>query len=101
MNWSSNATNKALYGKLPKLSNKTSAQRLRLAGHCFRLPELRAHTLILCEPTHRQRGSGPPKINCFDILCRDTGAVDYKELASLMADQSIWRDHLASRQQVP
>ena len=101
VHWSSHTKNEALYGKLPKLSNKIAAQRLLLAGHCLRHSELFTHTLILCEPTHRQRGSGPPKINCFDILCRDTGAVDYTELASLMADQSVWRDHLVFRLQVP
>ena len=101
VHWSSHTTNEALYGKLPKLSNKIAARRLRLAGHCFRHPELSAHKLILWEPTHGQRGRGRPKINYVGTLRRDTGAVDSAELAGLMADRSVWRDHVVSRLRAP
>ena len=99
--WSSHTTNKALYGKLPVLSSKIAARRLRLAGHCFRHPELTAHKLVLWEPTHGHRGRGRPKTNFVDTLRRDTGAGDSAELATLMADRSVWKDHVASRLRAP
>ncbi len=40
VHWSDKMTNVTLYGGLPKLSDKISARRLRLAGHCQRHPDL-------------------------------------------------------------
>ena len=34
VHWSDRVTNESLYGKLPRLSDKVAARRLRLAGHC-------------------------------------------------------------------
>ena len=101
VHWSSHTTNEALYGKLPKLSNKNCSTAPSACRPLLQALWANHSHADIWEPTHRQRGSGPPKINCFDILCRDTGAVDYTELASLMADQSVWRDHLVFRLQVP
>ena len=101
VHWSSHTTNETLYGKLPALSNKIAARRLRLAGHCFRHPELSAQKLVLWEPTHGHRGRGRPKTNYVDTLRRDTGAGDSAELATLMADRKVWRNHVASRLRAP
>ena len=94
-------TNEVLYGKLPTLSDKIAARRLRLAGHCQRHPELSASKVILWEPTHGQRGRGRPKTNYVDTLKRDTGAANSAELATLMEDRAVWRSHVASRLRAP
>ena len=90
-------TNETLYGKLPKLSDKIAARRLRLAGHCQRHPELGAHRLILWEPTHGQRRRGRPRTTFVDQLKRDTGTTTTGELAAMMKDRKIWRKAVDSR----
>ena len=97
VHWSHKMTNVALYGKLPKLSDKITARRLRLAGHCQRHPELGAHRLILWEHTHVQRGRGHPKTTYVDQLKRDTVATTTRELAAMLKDRQIWRKTLDSR----
>ena len=101
VHWSAHMTNDALYGKLPALSDKIAARRLRLAGHCQRHPELSANKTVLWEPTHGQRGRGRPKTSYIDTLKRDTGADNSAELAALMADRKVWRNHVASRLRTP
>jgi len=81
-------TNEILYVKLPKLSDKIAARRLRLAGHCQRHPELVAHRVILWEPTHGQRGRGRPKMTCVDQLKSDTETTTTGELAAMMNDRT-------------
>jgi len=44
---SDRVTNETLYGKLPRLSDKISARRLRLTGHCQRNLELGMHRLTV------------------------------------------------------
>ena len=97
IHWSDRVTNEILYGKLPKLSDKIAARRLRLAGHCQRHPELGAHRLILWEPTHGQRGRGRPKMTYVDQLKSDTGATTTGELAAMMNDRNVWRRTVDSR----
>ena len=97
VHWSDRVTNESLYGKLPRLSDKVAARRLRLAGHCQRHPELGAHRLILWEPTHGQRGRGRPKMTYVDLLKSDTGASTTGELAALMNDRIVWRATVNSR----
>ena len=97
VHWSDRVTNEILYGKLPKLSDKIAARRLRLAGHCQRHPELGAHRLILWEPTHGQRGRGRPKMTYVDQLKSDTGATTTGELAAMMNDRTVWRRTVDSR----
>ena len=97
VHWSDRVTNEILYGKLPKLSDKIAARRLRLAGHCQRHPELGAHRLILWEPTHGQRGRGRPKMTYVDQLKSDTGATTTGELAAMMNDRNVWRRTVDSR----
>ena len=97
VNWSERITNEKLYGKLPRLSDKIAARRLRLAGHCQRHPELGAHRLILWEPTHGQRRRGRPRTTFVDQLKRDTGTTTTGELAAMMKDRKIWRKAVDSR----
>ena len=101
VHWSAHMSNETLYGKLPALSDKIAARRLRLAGHCQRHPELSASKVVLWEPTHGHRGRGRPKTNYIDTLKRDTGAENSAELAALMADRNVWRNHVASRLRAP
>ena len=97
VHWSSHTTNATLYGELPPLSSKIAARRLRLAGHCYRHPELSAKKLVLWEPTHGHRGRGRPRTTYVNTLCRDTGAVNSAELATLMENRDDWRARVASR----
>ena len=86
-----------VYGKLPRLSDKIAARRLRLAGHCQRHPELGAHRLILWEPNHGQQGRGRPRTTFVDQLKRDTGTTTTGELAAMMKDRKIGRKAVDSR----
>ena len=97
VHWSERITNEKLYGKLPRLSDKIAARRLRLAGHCQRHPELGAHRLILWESTHGQRGRGRPKTTFFDQLKRDTGTTTTGEVTAMIKDGKIWRKAVDSR----
>ena len=101
VHWSEHVTNEVLYGKLPALSDKIAARRLRLAGHCQRHPELSANKVVLWEPTHGRRNRGRPKTSFIDTLKRDTGAADSAELAALMEDRSVWKKHVSSRLRAP
>ena len=87
VHWSSHTTNEQLYGELPVLTDKIAARRLRLAGHCFRHPELSTQKVVLWEPTHGQRGRGRPRTTFVDTLKRDTGTTSASELAVLMSDR--------------
>ena len=44
--WQEHVTNKEVYGKLPLVSSKIKARRVKMAGHCVRHPELSVHPLI-------------------------------------------------------
>ena len=54
MSWKDNykVRNITLYGNLPRLSNNLRSRRLKMAGHCFRHPELLASDLVLWESMH-------------------------------------------------
>ena len=90
IHWSSLTPNDVLYGTI-------AARRLRLAGHCYRHPELSAQALVLWEPNHGRRGRGRPKATYVDTLKRDTGARDAGELATLMGDRDVWRKQVVGR----
>ena len=90
-------TNDKLYSKLQKVSDKIAARRLRLVGHCQRHPELRAHRLILWEPTHGQRSRGRPRSTYKDQLKTDTGATDTGDLAAAVKVRIVWRRITDSR----
>ena len=101
IHWSTHTTNEVLYGKLPAVSDKIASRRLQLAGHCYRHPELSTQKLILWEPSHGRKGRGRPKCSFVDTLKRDTGAASAAELATLMADRDVWRQHVRSRLRPP
>ena len=101
VHWSSHTTNEALYGKLPAVADKIAAKRLQLAGHCHRHPELSAQKVLLWEPQHGHRGRGRPRTTYVDTLKRDTGAKSTSELATLMEDRKVWRNHVHSRRVAP
>ena len=94
VHWSSHTRNEDLYEDLPRLSNTIAGRRLQLAGHCFRHPELSAQPLVLWQPNHGHRGRGRPKATYVDTLKRDTGTSDSGELAALMRDRIVWREHI-------
>ncbi|KXJ06531.1 hypothetical protein AC249_AIPGENE24955 [Exaiptasia diaphana] len=101
VHWSSRTTNDEVYGELPRLDVKIAERRLRLAGHCYRHPELSTQKLILWEPTHGTRSRGRPQSNYVDTLKRDTGAISSHELATLMEDRVVWSAIVKSRSHPP
>jgi len=101
VHWSSHTTNDEVYGELPRLADKIAVRRLRLAGHCYRHPELSTQKLILWEPTHGSRSRGRPRSTYVDTLKRDTGATNTHELATLMEDRDVWRSMVQSRRHPP
>ena len=101
VHWSSHTTNNELYGKLPRVDMKIAERRLRLAGHCYRHPELSTQKLLLWEPTHGTRRRGRPKATYLDTLMRDTGATCAHDLANLMEDRDVWRSMVKSRSHPP
>ena len=97
VHWSSHTPNNVLYGNVPRVSDKIASRRLKLAGHCYRHPELEAQRLILWEPKHGQKHRGRPRMNYMDTRKRDTGAKSCNEIATLMEDRVIWRNVVVGR----
>ena len=55
VSWKDRIPNNILYGDLPKLTDKIRERRLKLAGYCYRHPELVAHKLTLWTPHYLSR----------------------------------------------
>ena len=60
---STHVTNKILYEGIPRVSEKITGRRMRLAGHCQRHRELPASKLVLWEPLH-----GRPTLTYVEVL---------------------------------
>ena len=84
-------TNKDLYGRLPRLSQKVASRRMKLAGHCHRHRELPASRLVLWEPTRGHRSRGRSALTYVDVLKKDAGAESSSELAGCMENREDWR----------
>ena len=100
VSWKDRIPINILYGDLPKLTDKIRERRLKLAGHCYRHPELVAHKLTLWTPQQGSRSRGGRTHTYVDTLLRDTGTENVNELSSLMADRVLlWKK--LSRIRVP
>ena len=99
--WESRTTNTELYGSTPLVSSKIASRRMRLAGHCYRHPELCASKLVLWQPTHGREDQGRPKQDYIATLRTDTGVANTDELGTLMCDRAVWRCHVAARLRTP
>ena len=99
--WESHTTNAELYGSIPLVSSKIAARRMRLAGHCYRHPELCTSKLVLWQPTHGWKDQGRPRQDFVATLKSDTSAADTDELATLMSDRVVWRSHVSARLWMP
>ena len=95
ISWQSHTTNAALYGDLPRLTQKIAERRLRLAGHCVRHTEEIASEVVLWQPSHGRRGVGRPANNFIDTLLQDTGLTSTTELRNAMLDRKIWRGYVS------
>ncbi|XP_078619212.1 uncharacterized protein LOC144886453 [Branchiostoma floridae x Branchiostoma japonicum] len=94
VSWEDRVRNIALYGNLPRLSDKIRQRRMQLAGHYVRHPELVASELILWEPVQGKRKPGRQRTTLIDTLKRDSGLdrlSSTAELRSLMKDREEWR----------
>ena len=90
VSWRDHLTNAELYGTITKLSHKVTSRRLKLAGHCYRHPELPAHEVLLWQPKHGNRGRGRPAATYPRMLLKDAGVESMEELQSLMGDRTLW-----------
>ena len=97
VSWRDHLTNEELYRNIPKVSAKVTSRRLQLAGHCFRHPELPAHSVLLWQPTHGNRGRGRPAATYPRMLLRDTEVETYEELRTLMGNREMWSDISGAR----
>ena len=82
VSWKDKVSNDALYGTLPKLSDKIRSRRLKLAGHCIRHPELLANDLVTWEPEARRDEAkrDTPRRSYLSTLLRDVGINTKEEL---------------------
>jgi hypothetical protein len=90
-------TNAMVCGGLIRASDKIAQRRMRLAGHLARHKEILTHQLVLWELQHGHRRRGRPHLTFVDILRRDTGLDDSKEINKLMLDRKIWKETIAAR----
>ena len=97
ISWKDKVRNTTLYGKLPKLSEKIRARRLRLAGHCVRHEDEVASNLILWDPLHGRRSRGRPSTTFIDTLKRDTGLNNVGDLERCMKDRVNWQSIVKAR----
>ena len=72
VSWRDMIPNNVLYGNLPKLTDQIRERRLKLAGHCYRHPELVAQKLTLWRPQQGNRSRGGRTRDYVDTLLRDT-----------------------------
>ena len=108
------ATNKSLYGGMPRVSQRIAARRMKLAGHCQRHQELPAGRLVLWEPTHGHRSRGRPAPTYVDLLkddvlpkddagtpgtrqTRTRQTLDTSVLARCMENRDDWRKRWKAR----
>ena len=91
ISWRLHMPNEELYGELPRVSSKVAAKRMKLAGHCYRHPELAANKVILWEPTHGRTQHGRPKMTYVQVLRRDANVETTGELAVCMCNRDDWR----------
>ena len=66
--WQEHVTNKEVYGKLPFVSSKMKARRMKMDRHCVRHPELSVHPLILWDPSQGKASRGRRRISYVDML---------------------------------
>ena len=74
-----------------RVSDKITARRMRLAGHCQRHQELPASKLVLWEPTHGHRSRGRPTLTYVDVLKKDSEVQSTSELAGCMENRDDWK----------
>ena len=89
--WQEHVTNKELYEKLPLVSSKIKARRMKMAGHCVRHPELSVHPLILLESSQGKASRGRRRISYVDMLKKYCGLHEKEEIRTSMLDRDVWR----------
>ena len=77
---------------LPRVGDKI-ASWMQLAGHCYRHPELEAHTVIPRKPIHGLRKRGRSKISYTGVLQKDKSVESTDKLATFMQDRITWKSH--------
>ena len=91
ISWQDHLTNDELYLNIPRVSEKVRSRRHRLAGHCYRHPELPAHQVLLWQPTHGRRSRGRPAASFTKTLMKEAQAESMEELQHLLGDRDLWR----------
>lgn len=91
ISWKQHMTNEQLYGRLPKVTSKIAARRLKLAGHLMRHPEEMASSLVLWQPSQGVTNRGRKPVDFIDLLKRDTGLDSVDDLQTTMCDRQVWK----------
>ena len=97
ISWTERQTNAMVFCRLIRALDMIAQRRIRLAGHSARHEDILTHQLVHWEPQHGYRRRGRPHLTYVDILQRDTGLGDSKEINKLMLDRKIWREAIAAR----
>ena len=97
IDWRLHITNRAVYGRLPRVSSKIQQRRMKLAGHVQRHDDLTAHKLLLWEPSHGYRGRGRPALTFVDTIRSDTELNNTDEIGRLMDNRMLWRSSIDTR----
>ena len=89
--WQEHVTNKEIYEKLPLVSSKIKARRMKMAGYCVRHPELSVHPLILLESSQGKAIRGRRRISYVDMLKKYCGLHEKEEIRTSLLDRDVWR----------
>ena len=91
ISYKDHVTNEKLYENLRHVASKIRLRRMRVAGHCWRHKEEIVGKLVLSEPLDGTRSGGKQKTNFIDILLKDSGLENTKELGTIIEDRKEWK----------
>jgi hypothetical protein len=83
-------------GHLIRASDKIAQRRMKLSGHLARYEDILMHQLVLWEPQHGHRRRGRLLLTYVDLLRKDTGLDDSKEINMLILDRKILKVTIAA-----
>ena len=95
--WWEKLSNAEVFKELLPASVVTQQRRMRLSGHIHRHSDLSAHHLLLWEPDRGTRNRGRPRMTFLDLLKKDTGLDNTREIGRLMTDRDLWRSNIYAR----
>lgn len=91
ISWQQHMTNEQLYLNLPRITDKISSRRLRLAGHVMRNGAEIANKFLLWNPIHGKPSRGRKHKTFIDVLLQDTELEDINDVRNAMMDKTWWK----------